>query len=297
VIPQSSLIICSRNRPQLLLETIESVLYGQDVPTELIILDQSTELHMQLAHITTERPCEIRYIHSRTVGVGANRNLGINSSRFKILVFIDDDMLVDLNWLHNLIQATINAGPHSVVTGQVLAGEMETSGAKAPSIKKDDEPAVYKGRIGRDVLYTGNMATYRSVFDIVGLFDERLGPGTDFPAAEDNDLGFRMLEQGYSIHYVPEAIVYHRAWRSDGESRILIWRYGVGRGAYYAKHMSWRDHYMLRRMLRDMKRSMLKFLGYLVHQRQLKFDFLLSALGIFYGAFRWRLSQTGRSRS
>ena len=294
-LPQSSLIICSLNRPKLLFETVKSVLLGQDVPTELIIVDQSTVLHPELAQMKTERSCKIRYIHSKRVGVGANRNLGIHSSRFEILIFIDDDMLVEPDWLHNLVQATVKAGPHSVVTGQVLAGEMEAPGGKAPSIKKDQQPAVYKGRIGKDVLYTGNMGAYRSVFDCVGLFDERLGPGTNFPAAEDNDLGFRLLEQGYCICYVPEAVVHHRAWRSERESLRLVWRYGVGRGAYYAKHMSWRDPYMFSRMMRDMQGYLMRFLGDLVYRRRLKFDFLFSALGIFYGAIRWRVNQMGRS--
>ena len=297
VLPPSTLIICSRNRPNLLFGTVESVLKGNDVPTEIIIIDQSTQSHPTLAQMKTERPCEIRYVHSRTVGVGASRNLGISSSRFEIVVFIDDDILVEPDWFRNLMQAAIEAGPYSVVTGQVLAGESEAPGGKAPSIMKNQQPAVYKGRIERDVLYTGNMGAYRSVFDCVGLFDERLGPGTSFPAAEDNDLGFRLLEQGYCICYVPEAVVYHRAWRSERENLALKWGYGVGRGGYYAKHMSWRDPYMFARMLRDIKGSLMRFLGYLIKRRQIRFDFLYSAFGIFYGAVRWRINQIGRNGS
>jgi GT2 family glycosyltransferase len=139
------------------------------------------------------------------------------------------------------------------------------------------------------------MGIYRSVFDLVGLFDERLGPGTNFPAAEDNDLGFRLLEQGLCICYVPEAVVYHRAWRSEREILALKWRYGVGRGAYYAKHMSWRDPYMFSRMIRDVEGSLMNFLGSVVHRRRLKFEYLFSALGIFYGAILWRIFQMGRS--
>ena len=295
VLPQSSLIICSRNRPNLLFETVESVLRGDAVPSEMIIVDQSSAPHLELSQVKTKKPCEIRYIHSKAVGVGAGRNLGITSSRFEILIFIDDDMFVERNWYRNLVQAAIQAGAYSVVTGQVVAGESEAPGDKAPSIMMDQQPAIYEGRIGKDVLYTGNMGAYRSVFDRVGLFDERLGPGTSFPAAEDNDLGFRLLEQGFCIWYVPEAVVYHRAWRSERESLALKWRYGVGRGAYYAKHMSWRDPYMFSRMIRDTKRSLMNFFGDMIYRRRLKFDFLFSALGILYGAIRWRVNQVGRS--
>jgi GT2 family glycosyltransferase len=297
VLPPSSLVICSRNRSKMLFETVESVLRGNHVPTEMIIVDQSTEPHPELSILKTERPCEIRYLHSKTVGVGAGRNTGITSSRNALLVFIDDDMFVEPDWFGNLMKAVIQAGPCSVVSGQVLSGESEVQGGKAPSIMKDPQPAIYKGRIGKDVLYTGNMGAHRSVFDKAGLFDERLGPGTSFPAAEDNDLGYRLLEQGYSISYVPEAVVYHRAWRSERESLSLEWRYGVGRGAYYAKHMSWRDSYMFSRMIRDTTESVMNFFGHIIHRRRLRFDFLLSAFGIFYGAIRWRVNQMGRGRS
>jgi GT2 family glycosyltransferase len=295
VLPPSSLVICSRNRPKLLFETVESVLRGNHVPTEMIIVDQSTESHRELSILKTERPCEICYIHSKTVGVGAGRNVGITLSRNELLVFIDDDMFVEPDWFRNLVQAVIKAGPCSVISGQVLSGGSEVTGGKAPSIMKDQQPAIYKGRIGKDVLYTGNMGAHRSVFDKVGLFDERLGPGTSFPAAEDNDLGYRLLEQGYCICYVPEAVVYHRAWRSERESLSLEWRYGVGRGAYYAKHMSWRDPYMFSRMIRDMKGSVMNFLGHMIYRRRLNLDFLMSAFGIFYGAIRWRVEHRGGS--
>lgn len=295
--PPSSLVIGSRNRPKLLLETVESVLRGHDVPTEMIIVDQSIDAHPKLSAMKTERPCEIRYLHSKTVGVGASRNLGIISSRNKILIFIDDDMFVEADWFGNLVRAVIQAGPCSVVTGRVLAGESEVPGGKAPSIKNDQQPAIHKGRIGKDVLFTGNMGAYRSVFDQVGLFDERLGPGTSFPAAEDNDLGFRMLERGYYICYVPEAAVYHRAMRSYSESLSLEWRYGVGRGAYYAKHMSWRDPYMFYRMVRDMKGNVMNFLGHMLYRQRLNYEYLFSAFGILYGAIGWRVHQMGKRGS
>jgi GT2 family glycosyltransferase len=263
----------------------------------MIVVDQSDEPHPELSVMKTNRDCEICYIHSRIIGVGASRNLGIRASRHKILILIDDDMFVEPDWFRNLVQAVIKAGDCSVVTGRVLAGEPEVLGGTAPSIKKDQQPAIYKGRIGKDVLYTGNMGAYRSVFDQVGLFDERLGPGTSFPAAEDNDLGYRLLEHSYCIWYVPDAIVYHRSWRSAQENLTLEWGYGVGRGAYYSKHMSWRDLYMFSRMIRDLKDNLKFFLKHILFERRLRYDYLYSVFGVLYGAIHWRVSQVGRSGS
>ena len=295
MLPQSSLIICSRNRPKLLLDTVTSVLRGDDVPTEMVIVDQSDESHPELSRMKTERPCEIHYLHSKKVGASVSRNLGITSSRFEILIFLDDDMFVERDWLRNMVQAVVEAGTSGVTTGKVLSGDAEVPGGKAPSITRDQQPVVYSGRIGIDVLSTGNMGVHRLIFHQVGLFDERMGPGTSFPSAEDNDLGFRLLEQGYCIYYAPEAVVYHRAWRSEREYLVLRWRYGVGRGAYYAKHMSWRDAYMLLRMVRDIKRNLLDFAGYFRQTRRLNINYLVLIFGLFSGAVRWSITQMGKS--
>src|SRR5687767_15725588 len=115
-LPKSSLIICSKDRPKLLLETVESVLRGNQVPTEIVIVDQSANPHPVLFELKPERCCEIRYIHSMSVGVGAGRNLGIASARYDILVFIDDDMFVEPHWFSHLVEAVIKAGPCNVIT-------------------------------------------------------------------------------------------------------------------------------------------------------------------------------------
>jgi GT2 family glycosyltransferase len=67
--------------------------------------------------------------------------------------------------------------------------------------------------VGKDVLWGNNIAIQRSAIVKVGAFDERFGAGSNFPSSEDNDLGFRLLEAGYRIIYMPKATLYHRAWR------------------------------------------------------------------------------------
>lgn len=281
-----SLIICSRNRPELLTDTVASVLAGKQVPAELIVVDQSAESHMELPSLGTVSGCEIYYLRDQPRGVAAARNRALSSARHEICVLTDDDILISPDWLGRLVQAQVQAGPRTVVTGQVSSAPNE-SGEFTPSLKEDARPVVYQGRINDDVLYTGNMAIFRSTFQDVGGFDERMGPGTKYPAAEDNDFGFRLLEQGYRILYVPEAVVYHRSWRSERDFMALKWRYGVGRGAYYAKHASLHDRYMLARMTRDIGSHILMFATHLRSQRQRARADALLTLGILRGAVGW----------
>ena len=182
--PDVSVIICSRNRPSLLLGAVRSVLSGDCVPLEIVVVDQSDVANDASGEIS-ER---VQYIPSKTVGAGRARNIGIRSSRGALLAFIDDDVVVHTTWLGILIDALVQLGPCGVVTGKVRDA---SPGADtfAPSTREDDDSVVFSGSTFKDVLFTGNMALFRSTINVVGYFDERLGPGTAFPAAEDNDFG------------------------------------------------------------------------------------------------------------
>ena len=293
-LPPSSLIVCSRNRSSLLNETIESILNGQEVPNEIIIVDQSDEPDTKLAAMSTERSCKIRYQWTKPLGLSYARNLGIKAARNEWLVFTDDDVLVTREWFGNLLQAFSDEGQRVVVTGRVLATQEHSSGGFAPSTKEDENPAVYEGRIGQDVLYSNNMALRKSAIEEIGDFDEHLGPGTRFPSGEDNDLGFRLLEADYRIVYVPQAVLYHRAWRTSQNFLALRRSYGIGRGAFYAKHLQWRDHFMLKRMVGDIRNHLIQFAFRLRSDRLQSYGDLALAGGIIYGAVYWLLTQRRR---
>ncbi len=291
-LPSTSLVICTRNRPKLLSETVDSVLAGHEVPTEIIIIDQSAQPHPTLTRLKPDRACVIRYAWSRSVGVSRARNEGLTAAQYDWIAIIDDDMYVHADWFGVLLRTLIDAGPQAVVTGQVRPSESEVAGGFAPSTKSDGTSAVYEGRITADVLYTGNMALHRSAIEAVGDFDERLGPGTHFPGAEDSDLGFRLLDTGYRIVYIPEAIVYHRAWRSKRDYLLLRWNYGCGRGAFFAKHLGLRDRFMLRRMLTAYGQYTGRLVRYLlVRSRRQTLGDAIFILGMFSGSIRWLLTQ------
>lgn len=296
--PKTSLTICSRNRPKLLLETVESVLQGNDLPSEIVIVDQSDTPHPTLGSLKASQNCEIRYFWTHTRGVSQARNQAIAAAQYDLLALTDDDMYVTPTWFGALIRALLAAGPRSVVTGRVLSTKAETPGHFAPSIKDDQTPVVYKGRVGTDVLYTGNMAMYRSVLNDLGVFDERLGTGSRFPAAYDNDFGFRLLEAGYRILYVPEAVLYHRAWRSEQDYLRLRWNYGRGQGAFYAKHLSLRDHYILRRMIGAIGPRLFQIpLNLRRHKRHLAYGDAMYILGFLSGVGEWLLTQRKKGLS
>jgi GT2 family glycosyltransferase len=291
-LPACSLVICTRNRRQMLRETVASILGADEVPDEILIVDQSDASEPFEAPASSARRCELRYLWLDAIGSSRARNAGAAAAKHEVLIFIDDDMFVDHGWYTPLIQTLVRAGPHTAVTGRVEAAPSEKPDSFVVAVHAWDGAQVHVGRINKDVLATGFMALYRVAYEESGGLDERLGPGTPFPGAEDNDYGFRLLEDGYQVIYVPDSVVYHRAWRSNREYVPLFWKYGLGQGAFYAKHLSVRDPYMLSRWWCDMRRY-LRLLPKRLWKRQL----LVTAggtafvLGECVGAIGWKLTQ------
>lgn len=245
VVAGVSVVIPTKDRPQELLDAVSSILDAYALPAEIVVADQSTGERTQLP---AADGVDIVHLALRSVGVSRARNAAIAAVRHDVIVFTDDDVLVERDWLAKLVEPLLAAPPRTATTGGVLPA---TTDGHIPSLTQRAEPEVFSGRPFCDPLFSNNMALRRQAFDDVGGFDERFGAGAPFSNAEDNDLGYRLLEAGYEIVFVPDAILYHRGARRGRALARLDYSYGRGQGAFYAKHMSWSDLHMLRRMGRN----------------------------------------------
>ena len=245
----TTLIVCSRDRPEFLSRVRRVRPRGRGGP--------GRAPHRRSERRATPRPrpaistprCAFRYLHSATVGLSRSRNVAIRAASHPTIVFTDDDVLVPPDWFGTIVRSLRAAAPRAVVTGRVLATDAEIDGAFAPSLHPGTDAWSTRAASTRIRWQRSTWPFERSAHAEIGGFDVRLGPGTPFPAAEDNDFGFRLLEAGYRIVFDPGAVVYHRAWRDDRSYVALSHGYGRGQGAFYAKHLSFEDRYMLRRMI------------------------------------------------
>jgi hypothetical protein len=241
---------------------VDSVLAGDEVPAEIIIVDQSDRSSEELATRTSPR-CDVRYVWTREVGTSRARNTGVRLARHPHHRGSSTTTSACAGLVRLPRTRRGAAGPRAVITGRVLPERPASPDGFVPSTITDESPVVYEGRIGVDILYSNNMMLHRTAFDEVGLFDPRLGGGARFPTAEDNDLAHRLLEAGYRIIYAPEAVVEHRAWRTGRDYLPLRWSYGRGQGAFYAKHLDLRDRYILRRAGHDLGHNSSRFFHFL----------------------------------
>ena len=293
----ATILICSRNRPQMLAETVESVLCGARVPRELLVVDQSAEPHTALATLGTVRGCAVTYLHSESSGLSRARNIGLRAAACEVVVLVDDDMYVEEHWLQRLL-AGRGDGPRAISTGRVLAGPAEGQAGSVPpaALVTRATPAVYRGRQPTDVVPGANVALPRDIALELGGYDERLGAGGRFASADDNDMGLRLLEAGCEVRHVPDAVMLHRAWRTPRERARMRWTYGRGKGAFYAKHLRRSDSYALERLRADAGGRLAAMARALPRAPGSAAGHALYLAGLLSGAGEWLLRERPRER-
>jgi len=106
------------------------------------------------------------------------------------------------------------------------------AGTERPVAVTPDVAETQIDRTSPDVLgVSANLAVRREVLVRCGGFDERLGPGTWFAAAEDVELLDRLVLGGWVGRYAPSVLAFHEQWRGRRELLALDWGYGKGAGA------------------------------------------------------------------
>ena len=140
------------------------------------------------------------------------QNRAIRQAEGSILAFFDDDLEVDPHWPEAVVNF-FSAFPHDVMQGSVLMHPKDREDAdlqKALQRYRTVDFIDYGYPSGTDLktLTGGNIAVKREVFDQVGLFDERLGPG-GYGISEDVEFAKRVLRAGRRIGYEPRAAVYN----------------------------------------------------------------------------------------
>jgi glycosyltransferase involved in cell wall biosynthesis len=252
--PFFSVLIPTRNRADLIGDCVGGILAQQHPSCEILVLDQSDgEATRQAVERAGADDPMVRYVRAGGRGRSRALNAGIPRAAGRWIVMTDDDCEPQPGWLAALEAEARAAGPRAAVVGRVLPGPAEPGMAPPPSTIEETEPRDYTGRVCRDPVYP-NFAVPREAFAELGLFDVRMSVGTDLPGGEDNDFGYRLLRAGWRILYRPGPAVIHRAWRTPQARTALKRAYGLGQGAFYAKHLAALDPFIACRFLWDVAR-------------------------------------------
>lgn len=244
-----TVVIPTRNRSALIEETLDALtrLRLHDTEFEILVVDQSTnDATQQVVKRFIAADGRIRHHASATVGSSANRNLGTLLSTTDIVAFVDDDCIVDGNYMAALRTAFSNRDV-SAVYGRLEPYERRGRTGRDVGLKDSHERCEYVGRVPPWYIgHGGNMAFRRLDLLEVGGFDPLLSAGGILRSNEDGDISYRLLAAGKRIAYEPDMLVYHKHWKDWWAQAAMERAYGIGAGAQFAKYIRCRDYYGLR---------------------------------------------------
>jgi GT2 family glycosyltransferase len=239
VTPRYAVVVATRNRGERIVPLLESVQANECRDFEMVIVDQSTSDVTRRAVEPFLGDPRVRYVYSSVPGASRARNLGIYLTTAPIIVITDDDCIVPKHWLSGIARP-FEDNPRVGVVFCSVDPAPSTEPGHTPQIRFAESRTVSSLRTvwKNDYLSLGaGMAIRRAALaDVVG-FDELLGPGAVFQAAEDNDLAWRALVNGWSVYENADVSVLHDGFRSLDELRELVKRDFYGVGGTIAKYL------------------------------------------------------------
>lgn len=246
-----SVVICTRDRPESIRGTLNSIAAQQYQSFDVLVVDQSRgEETRRLVEDARPGAPMIRYVHQDTPGLSRAYNAGVERTKSALLAFTDDDIVAPPHWLRSIALAFAGHPEVNLLYGQVLIPpkqlEHEGQDGVTPGLPIP-ERQVLDRRHGFRVFGMGaNFAARRHLFDRVGGFDEVLGGGGPLQSSQDFDFMYRVFRLGESTLLEPDVVVYHYGFRSSAEWRATVRSYGIGVGGFCLKHVRMGDLYAAR---------------------------------------------------
>jgi len=210
VTPEISIIIPTYNRKASLLHTLESLsqqTFSAD-RFEVVVVDDGssdgTGAAVQVIH-----PFRLLYLRQTNQGSAAARNRGARHSTGDILVFVDDDITLDSEYLAAIIDRT-TAGAVAMGVWQPYRPPNPThfSNATALPLEVQAARAIHHQEVPFTECTSNNLAVRRTDFVRVGMWQDVLGDGPTLWG--DVEFGYRAWKMGCRFVRVVEARLIHR---------------------------------------------------------------------------------------
>lgn len=209
-----SAIIPTRDRPDLLADSLRSLMIQTNTDFEVIVVDDGSECDLESVVRRIRGPVSIRYVRQEPAGLNVGRNTGAAEARGSLLAYLDDDTIVATGWADGMHRAA--ATGVAAVAGRI---QLWFEGQEPDWLT--DKLRSYLSELdlgdGSIVLekghhpYGANCAVQREWFDRVGGFRTGLDRiGASLVSNGDTEFFRRIQASGGDVVYWPDATVLHR---------------------------------------------------------------------------------------
>lgn len=217
---KASVIICTYNRAESLRETLSAICSQRTasaIDWEVVVVNNNSSDHTEavISEFARDWP-RLRYEFVSAQGLSHARNGGIRAARGEVLLFTDDDVLPEPEWIETTLRG-LDAW-QADASGGYIAPIWETPppdwlterfyGFLAIRTDRSDDYVITRPG---EAPYGANMAIRRSVFDRVGFFDANRGrKGAVLAGGEDGEMFERILATGLKVVFLGQSRVHHK---------------------------------------------------------------------------------------
>ncbi|MFH1428811.1 MAG: glycosyltransferase [Candidatus Margulisiibacteriota bacterium] len=226
-----SIVIPTYNRKEQLRLTIKSLLNQSFHDFELVVADDGSSdgTNFMVESFGSDAWFPVKYCWHENAGRSATRNMGLKEAEGEIIVFIDDHIILDKEFLQEHVNAHIEGAKRLRDKGIKKETGLRDQGSDNSDNPKPGDIVAVRGRsilideisemqalqelppmpIDKqrinDPFYTfitNNLSVKRIVLEEVGGFDE------DFKnyGFQDSELGYRVRQKGYRFKWAPKAV-------------------------------------------------------------------------------------------
>lgn len=241
-----SIAICTHNRAQSLRACLRSFVRAADecdVQFELIVIDNACTDRTPAVVDEFVESLPLRYLLEPRLGLSRARNRALRVFEGDWLVFTDDDVEIDPDWLDALARAIDDCPGMDFFGGRCLVRWPEHP---PPWLHEPANTPFIQGLIGHydlgsdtrplredDMLPFGlNMGFSRRCLQSLAPFRVDLGAGTG-TRGEDTDMLARARAAGFNGWYLADARVHHLGQR-ERLNLLALYRHGVAKGRTHA---------------------------------------------------------------
>ncbi len=210
--PRVSVILPTYNRPEMLIEAVQSVLRQTLADFEILVINDAGQDVLTLLK-NLDHSGKIRYLaHEKNHGLAAARNTGLRAARGRYIAYLDDDDIFYAQHLETLVRLA-ESGRHPVVYSDAHCAQQKKVGGKYVITRR--RPA-YSNDFDADRILVRNLLPVLCVLherpctENTGPFDESL------TTHEDWDMWIRMSRY-YPFFHLKEVTCEFRS-RKDGSS-------------------------------------------------------------------------------
>lgn len=260
-----SIVISTLNRGPSLADTLSSLKGLHYSNFEVIVVNgPSTD---KTEEVLKGWGTGVKHLRCAEANLSMSRNIGIGAAAGEIVAFIDDDAVPHPRWLEEL-----SAPYHDARVGGAGGFTIDNTGVRYQARKTicdrfgnahyvspffDERPLCFPGAPFYPSLLGTNSSFRRSALEAIGGFDNVFAYFLD-----ETDVCLRLIDAGYRVQYVPEALVFHQFAESHlrNQQRIpkTLYPSAVSKSYFIFRHGSRESVEEAMRQLETYRKEILK---------------------------------------